>query len=171
MDDVIPIVYEELRRIARMHLDSERLDHTLQATALANEAYLKLSRKGELSIRDRQHFFALASRMMRQILVDHARRKFAGKRGGRAAPISFDEAAHVLIVENPQLLALSDAIEELASRDARQAQIVDLKFFGGFSVPDIANALQCSESTVKRDWSMARAWLLRELDQPVEKDP
>ena len=165
MAAMVPIVYDELRRIARAHLGREGPDHTLQATALANEAYIKLSQGGELDIRDRQHFLAISSRLMRQILVDHARRKYAGKRGGRSRPISFDESAHVGIVDNPQLVALDDAIEALARIDARQAQIVDLRFFGGFTNEEIAGSLDCSLSTVKRDWSMARAWLRRELDR------
>jgi len=148
MDAMIPIVYEELRLMARSHLGRERVDHTLQATALANEAYLKLSQGGEIDIRDRQHFLALASRLMRQILVDHARRKFAGKRGGRSRPIAFDEAAHVDIADNPELVALDDAIEGLAALDKRQAQIVDLRFFGGFSNEEVAGALDCSVSII-----------------------
>ena len=164
MEAMVPIVYDELRQIARAHLGRERVDHTLQATALANEAWLKLQQAERLEIRDRPHFLALASRLMRQVLVDHARRKFADKRGGRAIPISFDEAAHVGLADNPGVVALDDAIEELARRDQRQARIVDLRYFGGFTLAEVADVLECSESTVKRDWSMARAWLRRELD-------
>lgn len=164
MEAMIPIVYDELRRIARAHLARERADHTLQATALANEAWLKLHQAEALDVRDRQHFLALASRLMRQVLVDHARKRFAGKRGGRATPIAFDEAAHIGLADNPQCLALDEAIEALARRDERQARIVDLRYFGGFTIEEISALLACSESTVKRDWNMARAWLRRELD-------
>ncbi len=165
LEAVVPLVYDELRRLARSYLSREPDNHTLQATALANEAYLKLAAGNDLGIQDRTHFFALAGRQMRQILVDHARAKFADKRGGRARPIQFNEAAHVDLAQNPQLLDLDDALTALATQDQRQAHIVELRFFGGLSMEQTAQALECSLSTVKRDWVMARAWLSREMDR------
>lgn len=168
MEAMMPIVYDELRRIARAHLARERPDHTLQATALANEAYLKLTAGSGLKIEDKRHFFALAGRYMRQILVDHARAKYANKRGGRAVRIQFDESAHVGLADNPGLIDLDDALVDLAALDPRQASVVELRFFGGMSVVETAFALDCSEATVKRDWSMAKAWLRRELERSAQ---
>ncbi len=168
LEAAVPLVYDELRRLARGYLSREPDNHTLQATALANEAYLKLAAGNDLGIQDREHFLALAGRQMRQILVDHARAKFADKRGGRARPIQFNEAAHIALAQNPLLLDLDDALTALGLQDARQAHVVELRFFGGLSMEQTAQALNCSLSTVKRDWTMARAWLSREMDKAAE---
>ena len=157
----MPLVYEELRRIARKQLRSERPNHTLQTTALIHEAYLRLIGGGRTDVRDHCHFVALASRLMRQVLVDHARSRSAAKRQG-GLKITLHED---LAVENQQqvdLLAIDSALNRLSELDAQQARVVELRFFGGMSILETSEALRISAATVKRDWTTARAWL-REL--------
>jgi RNA polymerase sigma factor (TIGR02999 family) len=155
---LLPLVYDELRRVARARLRRERPDHTLQATALVHEAYLRLIGPGEATPRNRVQLFGIAARLMREILVDHARRKAALKRGGPATKVSLDAVAapEVAIVD---ILALDEALSELSARDARLCQVVELKFFAGLTIDETATALQVSVATVERDWTVARAWL------------
>jgi RNA polymerase sigma factor (TIGR02999 family) len=155
---LLPLVYDELRRVARARLRRERPDHTLQATALVHEAYLRLIGPGEATPRNRVQLFGMAARLMREILVDYARRKAALKRGGPATKVSLDGVAapEVAIVD---ILALDEALSELSARDARLCQVVELKFFAGLTIDETATALQVSVATVERDWTVARAWL------------
>jgi RNA polymerase sigma factor (TIGR02999 family) len=159
---LLPLVYDELRRVARARLRRERPDHTLQATALVHEAYLRLIGPGEATPRNRVQLFGIAARLMREILVDHARRKAALKRGGPATKVSLDGVAapEVAIVD---ILALDEALGELSARDARLCQVVELKFFAGLTIDETATALQVSVATVERDWTVARAWLHQRL--------
>jgi RNA polymerase sigma-70 factor, ECF subfamily len=160
---LIPLVYGELRRLAASYLRRERGDHTLQPTALINEAYLRLVEMQDLDWQSRSHFFAIAARLMRRILIDHARAHRARKRGGSGESLNLDD----VIVFNPrrseQFLALDEALERLAKFDPRQGQIVELRFFAGFSEEETAKLLNISPRTVKRDWRMAKAWLHKEL--------
>jgi RNA polymerase sigma factor (TIGR02999 family) len=159
---LLPLVYDELRRVARARLRRERPDHTLQATALVHEAYLRLIGPGEATPSNRLQLFGIAARLMREILVDHARRKAALKRGGPATRVSLDGVAapEVAIVD---VLALDEALSELSARDARLCQVVELKFFAGLTIDETATALQVSVATVERDWTVARAWLHQRL--------
>jgi RNA polymerase sigma factor (TIGR02999 family) len=159
---LVPLVYSELRRIAQHHLSQERPDHTLQSTALVHEAYLRLMKQGPAEIENRAHFLAVASRLMRQILVDHARGHRAAKRGG-GYKIELSEASASQAGMNLDLVALDDALNELARLDAQQARIVELKFFGGLSIEDTAQVVGVSRTTIKREWATARAWLRREM--------
>jgi RNA polymerase sigma factor (TIGR02999 family) len=159
---LIPLVYSELRRIAQYHLQQERPDHTLQSTALVHEAYLRLVKQQPVEIENRAHFLAVASRLMRQILVDHARGRRAVKRDA-GYKIELSEADSPQRGLNLDLVALDDALNELARLDAQQARIVELKFFGGLSIEDTAQVVGVSKTTVKREWSTARAWLRREM--------
>lgn len=161
---LVPLVYEELRRLAGRYMRGERPGHTLQATALVHEAYLRLAGEREISWQNRAHFFAVAANLMRRILVDHARTKRAKKRGGDDQKVSFDEAVLVQPQASPQCLALDEALERLAKRDPRQARIVELRYFGGLSEQEAAEVLGISTRTVKRDWNVARAWLYQELN-------
>jgi RNA polymerase sigma factor (TIGR02999 family) len=164
LKELLPLIYEQLRRVARQHLRNQRADHTLQTTALIHEAYLRLAGGAGLSVRDRNHFVALASRMMRQVLVDHARGRLAAKRHG-GVRVTLSEAADV--AQEINVLGVDEALTRLSELDEQQARIVELRFFGGLSIQETADALHISASTVKRDWTMARAWLSREL-QHVE---
>jgi RNA polymerase sigma factor (TIGR02999 family) len=162
-DRLVPVVHAELRRIAHRHMRHERGDHTLQATALVNEAFLKLIDARQIHYQDRAHFFALSSRLMRQVLVDWARARGYQKRGGGAANVTLDER-RVGVVERPaDFVALDEALNSLAEIDPRKSQVVEMRFFGGLSIEETAAALGISERTVKRDWTMAKLWLLREL--------
>ena len=163
LERLIPLVHEELRRIARRHMAHERADHTLQATALVNEVYVRLVDIKQVNWHDRAHFLAMSSRLMRRILVDFARSKGYQKRGGGAQKVSFDEALIVSSEPGQDLIALDDALTALAAFDARKAQVVEMRFFGGLSVEETAAALRVSADTVMRDWKLAKAWLLREL--------
>jgi RNA polymerase sigma factor (TIGR02999 family) len=156
------IVYDELHRLARYYMAREQPDHTLQATALVNEAYLKLVDSSRVQWQNRAHFMAVAAQLMRRILVDFARQRHVQKRGGGARQITLDEG---LIVGDPgsDLVALDDALKDLAKLDARKSQVVEMRFFGGLSLTDTAAALGVSPDTVGRDWTAAKAWLLREL--------
>ena len=164
LDELLPAVYDELRRIAHNQLRGERDEHTLRTTELVHEAYLKLVDHHELDWRDRQHFFAVAARAMRQVLVDHARQKVAAKRGGDAPEVPLDEVTLPRETKIEELIALDDALTRLADRDERAAQVVECRFFGGYTIEETADVLDVSRSTVKRDWRGARAWLNRELD-------
>jgi RNA polymerase sigma factor (TIGR02999 family) len=157
-----PIVYAELRRRARHCLRRERPDHTLRPTALVHEAYLRLVHLDDVSWHDRAHFFALAARLMRRILVDQARAHRYRKRGGGAPTVTFDEAL-AISARAPDVVALDDALEVLARHDARKARVVEMRFFGGLTNVEIARALNVSTDTVTRDWQIARLWLRREL--------
>jgi RNA polymerase sigma-70 factor (ECF subfamily) len=159
----VPRVYKELQRIARAHLRRERAGHSLQATALINEAYLRLVDVQHVNWNDRAHFLAVAARLMRRILVDHARAKGYQKRGGGAVKVTFDEGLPVVGGHDLSLVALDDALEALAKADERKSRVVELRFFGGLSVEETAGVLKVSPDTVMRDWKLARAWLLREL--------
>ncbi|WP_287128293.1 sigma-70 family RNA polymerase sigma factor [Candidatus Cyanaurora vandensis] len=161
---LIPLVHAELHRIARSYLRQERTDHTLQATALINEAYLKLVDQTRVPWQNRAHFIAVSAQMMRRILVDHARSHRAEKRGGDLQKISLDDALGVSARERDvDLVALDEALTQLARLDTQQCQIVELRYFGGLTIEETATVLSISSATVKRDWSMARAWLRREL--------
>jgi RNA polymerase sigma-70 factor, ECF subfamily len=162
-DTLIALVYDELRKVAANYLRRERSEHTLQPTALVNEAYLKLIDISNVSWRDRAHFFAVASNVMRQILVDHARARATEKRGGNAQTIALDEAISFSQQPEIDLLALDDALKILASLDEKQAQIVEMRFFGGLSVEETAEVLGVSARTVKREWAFAKAWLHKTL--------
>ena len=163
LEQLIPLVHAELRRVARRRMGHERVGHTLQATALVHEAYLKLIDIRQVQWQNRAHFFAISSRLMRRLLVDHARARGYQKRGGGARNVTLDEALIVTSEKSGDLLAVDEALEALAARDRRKSQVVEMRFFGGLSVEETAEALHISIRTVKRDWTMARLWLLREL--------
>jgi RNA polymerase sigma-70 factor (ECF subfamily) len=162
LEKLTPIVYEELRRLARRYMRGERINITLQTTALVNEAYLRLVDLKRMRFNDRVHFFAVSAQLMRRILVDYARRRNL-KRGAGLEHISLDEVACFGPDRDADLVMLDDALLELARFDPRKAQVVDLRFFGGLSVEETAEVLKISPVTVMRDWSTARAWLYREL--------
>jgi RNA polymerase sigma factor (TIGR02999 family) len=163
LDKLIPLVYEELRRQAARYLRRERPGHTLQTTALIHEAYLRLVDAGDVHWQGRAHFFAIAANLMRRILVEHARRRDADKRGGSHIRVPLDEAVAVAGGTDVDLLAIDEALDRLAAIDPQQARVVELRFFSGLSVEETAAALGVSPKTVKRDWSVARAWLRREI--------
>jgi len=163
LDKLIPLLYDELRRLAAYYLREERGNHTLQATALVHEAYLRLVDQREVQWQNRRHFFGVAARVMRRILLDYARKHEAVKRGGSVTHISLDDAV-VLSEDNAaELIALDGLLTRLASLDPQQGKIVELRFFAGLSVEETAELMDISPATVKRDWSMAKAWLAREL--------
>jgi len=164
LEQLMPLVHGELRRLARRAMGRERRGHTLQTTALVNEAYLRLVDLSRVEWQDRTHFFAMSARLMRRILVDHARSRAFQKRGGGAKRVSFDEALVVSETRGADMVALDDALQALAAFDARKSQVVELRFFGGLSVDETAEALHVSPETVMRDWRLAKVWLLRELD-------
>ena len=165
LNALIPLVYDELRRLARSHLNRERSGHTLQSTALVNEAYMRLVRQ-DPEINNRAHFFAVSSHLMRQILVDYARRHRAAKRGDGADKLTLSEAVALLPGKgNFDLLALDEALNELGKLDPQQTRVVELRFFGGLSIEETATVVGISQATVKRDWTTARAWLHRELSR------
>jgi len=161
--ELTPLVYEELRRLAHRQMGAERLDHTLQTTALVSEAYLRLADQTNLRWQNRAHFFAVAARAMRQILVSYARSQRSQKRGGGALKIELDEAALVSPEESKQIVELHEALERLATLDSRKAQVVELKYFGGLNYDEMAEVLKISRVTVRRDWEFARLWLYAEL--------
>jgi len=164
IDDLLPAVYDELQRIAHNRRREEADDHTLQTTELVHEAYFKLVDHGSVEWEDRQHFFAVAARAMRQVLIDHARTKKAEKRGGAAPKVPLDEMTLPQEKDPTELIALNDALDRLAQRDERSAKVVECRFFGGYTIQETADVLDVSRSTVKRDWRAARAWLNRELE-------
>ena len=161
-DALAPLIYQELRRIAHRHMRGEQPDHTLQTTALANEAWVRLVDLDRVQWQDRAHFFAMASRMMRRILVDAARSRRAGKRGGGAIQVTLDPEMNLGMVD-AQVVALDEALSALEQLDPRKCQVVELRFFGGLSVEEAAEALSVSPATIARDWTFARTWLKREL--------
>jgi RNA polymerase sigma factor (TIGR02999 family) len=165
LDSLLPLVYDELRRIARHYLQGERPGHTLQSTALVNEAYVRMVAQDFPQWQNRAHFFAVAAQLMRQILVDHARGHRASKRGGDVYKVSLDEAGDQPQAIDIDIVALDDALKNLAVMDLQQSKVVELKFFAGLSIEDTAEVMGISASTVKRDWITARAWLYRELDR------
>lgn len=166
LNALVPLVYQELRRLAHYYLRGERSDHTLQSTALVHEAYLRLV-GDESAPQNRAHFIAVASRLMRQILVDYARSRNASKRDGGQRVI-LDDADLVPVTGDAELIALDAALNDLARTDQRQARIVEMKFFGGLSAPEISEALGISRATVDRDWATARLWLHRQMNRKVE---
>lgn len=163
LERLLPLVYEELQRIARNHLRHEREGHTLQATALVHEAYLKLLDQRDSGWENRAHFLAIAAQAMRRILLDYARRRNAQRRGGGHPKLSLDEALVVSEDRSGELIALDAALERLAETDAEQARIVELHFFGGLTMKEIAQLLGCDEAVVRQEWRMAKAWLHRTL--------
>jgi len=160
---MIPLVHRELQQIARRCMGGERGGHSLQPTALVNEAYLRLVGARQMNCQNRAHFLAVAARLMRRILVDHARSKGYGKRGGGAARMTLDDALIVPTEPGRDLVALDDALEALAKVDERKSRMIELRFFGGLTVEETAAVFDVSPDTVKRDWRLAKAWLLREL--------
>ena len=161
--ELIPLVYDELRRLAAYHLRQERCNHTLQATALVHEAYLRLVDQRHVGWKNRSHFFGVAAHLMRRILLMHARRIHAAKRGGSAARISLDEGVVFTREHSAELVAIDELLTRLAALDPQQARVVELRFFGGLSVEETADLMGISAATVKRDWAMAKAWLAREM--------
>jgi len=165
--DLVPLVYKELRRLAHYHLQSERPDHTLQSAALVHEAYLRMLGGKPVKLQNRAHFIAVASRLMRQILVDYARERRASKRDG-GCRIAFEYLDALLVNGDAELLALDNALDELSRIDERQGKIVEMKFFGGLSAPEISEVLGISRATVDRDWATARVWLHRQMSRAAE---
>jgi RNA polymerase sigma factor (TIGR02999 family) len=162
-DELMPLVYEELRRLAHRYMGRERTGHTLQTSGLVNEAYLRLIDQSQVQWQNRAHFFGIAAQMMRRILVDYARSRGYAKRGGDASHVSLDEVAIVSEERAADVVALHDALEGLAEIDLRKSQIVELRFFGGLSIEETAEVLAVSPGTVMRDWTLAKAWLRREM--------
>jgi RNA polymerase sigma-70 factor, ECF subfamily len=165
LDRVIPLVYDELHRLAHQHMRRERACHLLQTSALINEAYLRLMEQPELNLQNRTHFFGIAARLMRQILVDEARKRNSAKRGGDAIQVSLTEATNVVQEQAANVVALDDALKTLEGIDGRQSEIVELRFFGGLSIEETAKVLSVSPGTVMRDWTFARAWLRNEMSR------
>ena len=166
-EKLVPLVYDQLKRLARRYMRRERADHTLQTTALVHEAYLKLVDVSQVDWQHRAHFFAIAAQIMRRILLDRARRRVAAKRGGAAQKLNLDEAPDVGSGRAREIIALDDALTALAKIDPRKARVIELRFFAGLSVEETAEVVQVSSVTVMRDWKLARAWLLAELsDSP-----
>jgi RNA polymerase sigma factor (TIGR02999 family) len=163
LDELMPLVYKELRRLAQSYFRGEAPGHTLQATALVHEAFLRLTQENRSPIQNRAHFFAVAATAMRRILIDHARRARAEKRGGRLRPLSLDEARETTADGPVDVLALDILLRQLEELDPRQARIVEMRCFAGLGIGETALVLEVSEATVKRDWNMAKAWLRREL--------
>lgn len=163
LDALMPLVHEELHQLARNYVARERPGHSLQATALVNEVYLKLVGERQMQWQSRAHFIGVAAHLMRFILVDHCRRKDSQKRGGAAARVTFDEGMSLTLDRGDELMALDEALKRLALQDERKSRIVELRYFGGLSVEETAEVLSVSEATVMRDWRLARAWLRREL--------
>jgi RNA polymerase sigma factor (TIGR02999 family) len=163
LDELMPLIYRKLQEMARYQLGRERQNHTLQSAALVNEAYLRLVDQRSVRWQNRAHFFAIASQLMRRILVDYARSSQTAKRGGGAVRITLDEASVLSAGRTTELIALDEALSDLAAFDPRKSQVVELRVFGGLNVEETAVALKISPNTVTRDWSSARAWLHREL--------
>jgi RNA polymerase sigma-70 factor, ECF subfamily len=160
---LIPVIYNELRRLAAHYMRQERPDHTLQATALVHEAFLRLTRQKDVNWQGKAHFFAVAAKLMRQILIDHARGRLREKRGSGCQKLPLDEGLLLTEARSAELVAVDAALDRLAKLDPRQARIVELRFFGGLSVEETAKVIGVSPKTVKRDWSVAKAWLYEDL--------
>jgi RNA polymerase sigma factor (TIGR02999 family) len=165
LDELYPLVYDELHRLARRYMSRERKDHTLQTTALINEAYVRLVDQKNVNWANRSHFFAISAQIMRRILIDHARRHAYAKRGGGAQQVSLEEVAAIVPNQGRELVRLDEALKTLAERDPRRSQVVELRYFGGLNNEEIASVLHVSENTVTRDWNMARAWLYQQLTE------
>lgn len=165
LDQLVPLVYPELRKLARRYMGRENPGHTLQTSALINEAYLKLIDRQHVEWQDRAHFFAVSAQVMRHILIDHARSHRYGKRGAGAQHLALDEAAVVCEERAAELVALDDALTSLAKIDERKSKIVELRFFGGLSVDETAEVMKVSAVTIMRDWRAAKAWLYREISE------
>lgn len=163
LDELMPAIYAELHQLAHKHIRREEPGQILQTSALINEAYLRLAEHRKIPWQNRQHFFGIAARLMRQILVDEARKRKSDKRGGNAIRIPFDEAINVVEQQAANVVALDDALTRLQSIDSRQSEIVVLRFFGGLSIEETADVLKVSPGTVMRDWTFARAWLRNEI--------
>ncbi len=170
LDALMPLVHDELRRIARRCLHGERANHSVQATELVNEAYLRLVDVQHVDWQNRTHFLAMSARLMRRVLVDLARSRAADKRGGGAVRVTFDDAAIGGIAPEADVIRLDDALQTLAALDERKSRVVELRFFGGLTVDETAVALKVSSKTVLRDWEFARAWLQRELTREDGRD-
>ena len=162
-DELMPLVYEELHRLAHRYMNHERTGHTLETSALVNEAFLKLVDQKHVHWQNRAHFFGIAARMMRRILVDYARSRQYAKRGGGAQQVSFDDVLIVAKERVQEVVALDDALKDLAQFDQRKSQIVELRFFGGLSIEETAELLKVSPGTVTRDWTLAKAWLRKQI--------
>jgi RNA polymerase sigma factor (TIGR02999 family) len=165
LEQLTPLVYQQLHRLAHHYLSHERPGHTLQTSALVNEAYLRLIDWKNVQWQNRAHFFGVSAQLMRRILVDFARSRRYGKRGGGNAPLALDEVVLISGEKGADMVALDEALVSLAKLDARQSRVVELRFFGGLTVEETAEVLKVSEATVRRDWSIARAWLRREMLQ------
>ena len=163
LEKVTQLVYQELKRLAHRYMQRQSPDHTLQTTALVHEAYLRLASHEEASFANRTHFLAVAAKAMRQILVDHAKASLRQKRGAGVKPVELDEIASLSPEPTREIIDLNEALEKLAALDARKAQVVELKYFGGLKSQEIADVLQVSEVTVRRDWTFSKAWLYAEL--------
>jgi RNA polymerase sigma factor (TIGR02999 family) len=170
LEKLTPLVHEELRRLAHQHMNRERRDHTLQTSALINEAYLRLTQQRNMQWQNRAQFFSIASRLMRRVLIDYARARHYQKRGGGAIQVSLSEAAYVSQDRAQELLALDEALNSLAAFDERKSRVVEMRFFGGMSVEETAVALDVSPNTVKRDWGTAKAWLYRQIKKGTVED-
>jgi RNA polymerase sigma factor (TIGR02999 family) len=168
-DALIPLIYGELRGIARRYLRHERADHTLQSAALVNEAYLRMMKREPGQFENRAYFFGFAAQMMRHILVDHARGRVAAKRGAGAPRLTLDAEIAVTLDHETDLVALDDALKKLGELDAEQTRLIELRFFGGLSIEETAVVMGTSPATVKREWATARAWLKREIDKGARK--
>ena len=167
LEELLPLVHQELRRLARRYMFGERPGHTSQATALVNEAYLRLVNSRKVNWQNRAHFFAISAQLMRRILVDYARARGYQKRGGGVPRVTLDEALMGPREKGHELVALDDALKALAGIDSRKCKVVELRFFGGLSVEETAEVLKVSPDTVLRDWRLAKAWLTREMGQSV----
>jgi len=165
LDRLVPLVYDELRRVARRHLRGESPGHALQATALVHEVYLRLVDVDRMTLTNRAHFFGVAATLMRQIVVDYARRQRADKRGGGVTVLSLDEALPAAWTSSVDVLALDEALDALSAIDARQCRVVELRFFAGLKIDEAATALEISPATVEREWALAKAWLFRRLSR------
>jgi RNA polymerase sigma factor (TIGR02999 family) len=165
LDELYPLVYDELHRLARRYMSRERKGHTLQTTALINEAYVRLVDQKNVQWANRSHFFAISAQIMRRILIDHARRYGYAKRGGGAKQVSLEEVAAIVPEQGRELIRLDEALKSLAERDPRRSQVVELRYFGGLNNEEIAGVLNVSQNTVTRDWNMARAWLYQQLSE------
>lgn len=163
LDELYPLVYEELHKLARRYMSRERKGHTLQTTALINEAYVRLVDQRNVHWANRSHFFAISAQIMRRILIDHARRHAYAKRGGGAQQVSLEEVAVVAREQSSEIIRLDEALKILAKMDPRRCHVVELRYFGGLSNEEIAGVLKVSENTVTRDWNLARAWLHQQL--------
>jgi RNA polymerase sigma factor (TIGR02999 family) len=170
LDQLIPLVYNELHRLAHLYMDRERRAHTLQPTALVHEAYERLVDLKRVSWKNRAHFFAVSAQVMRRVLVDYARSRRFGKRGGDCHRVPLNETVAVFRDRQTDIVALDDALQTLAHIDERKSRVVEMRFFGGLSIKEVADVLHVSQETVLRDWRLAKVWLLRELSQVAHED-